>query len=124
MKHKTIYIAGYIAKQSKRDYDAEECVSSEFLDELDRGGLTLPTMSTVFFVQSGMHAQKTISSPRLRCRNYFIKLLGLIHSPIADDVAACRTLANILMKSFVTAHSDREKSVGCLRRKEKLAKKD
>ena len=93
MKHKVIYIAGYIAKQSKDDYDAEECVSSQFLDELDRGGLTLPTLSTVFFVQCGIHAQKTISSPRLRCRTYLMKLLGLVHAPVAENVRACRSLA-------------------------------
>ena len=51
--------------------------------------------------------------------NYLIKLLGLIDAPVAESVPACRSLANILMKSFVTAHSDREKSAGCLRRKER-----
>ena len=121
LKHKAVYIAGYIAKQSADEYDAEECVSSEFLDELDRGGLTLPTLSTVFFVQSGIHAQKNITSPRLCCRTYLMRLLRSIHAPIAENTTACRSLANILLKSLVTANSDREKSAGCLRRKEKLA---
>ena len=121
IKHKIIYIAGYVSKQSEVEDESEECVSSKFLVELNRGGLQIPTMGTVFFVQSGVHAQNTITSPRLRCRNYFIKLLGLIHTPIAEHTVACRTLANILMKAFVNANSDREKSQGCLRRKEKLS---
>ena len=123
LKHKAIYIAGYITNQTKIEHDSEESVSCEFLDELNRGGLTLPTMATVFFVQCGMHAQNSITSPRLRCRIYFTKLLQLIHAPIAEHVIACRTLANIIMKAFVTANSDREQTQGCLRRKEKLASK-
>ena len=103
--------------------DSEESVSCEFLDELNRGGLTLPTMATVIFVQCGMHAQNSITSLRLRFRIYFTKLLELIHAPIAEHVIACRSLANILMKAFVTANSDREQTQGCLRRKEKLASK-
>ena len=125
LKHKAIYIAGYVTKQTSfQTDDPEQSVSSDFLNELDRGGLTLPSIATVFFVQCGIHAQNTIDSPRLRCRNYFVKLLGLIDAPIAEHVVACRTLTNILMKAFVTANSDREKSQGCLRRKEKLAKQN
>ena len=68
-----------------------------------------------------MYAHDTITSPRLRCRRYLRKLLSLIHAPVAENEVACRTLANVLMKAFVVANSDREKTQGCLRRKEKLA---
>ena len=59
MKHKVIYIAGYIAKNHKQtdEDDSEECVSSTFLDELNRGGMTVPNLSTAFFVHCGVHAQ-------------------------------------------------------------------
>ena len=124
MKHKVIYIAGYIAKNHKLtdEDDSEECVSSTFLDELNRGGLTVPSLLTAFFVHCGVHAQKSIASPRLRCQTY-MKLLSLIYAPVAQSMPACRSLANILLQSFVTANSDREKSAGCLRRKEKLTSK-
>ena len=51
-----------------------------------------------------------------------MKLLSYIDAPISDNVQACHTLANVLMKAFVLDKSDREKQIGCLRRKEKLNK--
>ena len=48
-KHKTIYIARYNTKQANFQQDSDECISSKYLNELNRGGLTLPTISTVFF---------------------------------------------------------------------------
>lgn len=44
IKQKIIYIAGYVSKQSDFEHESEECVSSKFLDELNRGGLQIPTM--------------------------------------------------------------------------------
>ena len=120
MKHKIIYIAGYLTKKYTGD-DATENVSSEFLDELNWGGFSIPTLSTVFFVHSGIHIQTLIQTPQTRCRSYLMKLLSHIDSRIANDPNACKTLANILLKSFVTANSDKEQTVGCLRRKEKLS---
>ena len=43
-----------------------------------------------------------------------------INSPIACLKAACKTLANILLKAFVIKVSDKQRSVGCWRRQEKL----
>ena len=40
---------------------------------------------------------------------------------IANNPNAFKSLANILLKSFVTANSDKEQTVECLRRKEKLS---
>ena len=120
MKHKVIYIESYIAKNHPQVDNDEESISSTFLDELNRGGLTVPTLSTVFFVHCGIQAQSAITSTNMRRRTYVMNLLTLIQAPVAKNVLACRLLANLLLKSHLTANSDREKSVGCLRRKEKF----
>ena len=52
------------------DEDGNE-VSSEFLDNLNRGGLSVPTMSTFFFVHNAYNLHdKTI----MRCRFHFAEL--------------------------------------------------
>ena len=119
LKHKVIYIAGYVTKKYGSN-DATENISSEFLEELSRGGLTVPTLSTVFFVHSAIRIQSLIQTSQTRCRVYLSRLLAHVDSPIATDTNACTTVANILLKSFVYANSDKEQTVGCLRRKEKL----
>ena len=40
---------------------------------------------------------------------------------MAGNMSACISLANILLKAFVINNSDKEKALGCLRRKEKLS---
>ena len=40
---------------------------------------------------------------------------------ILERKAACTTLANILLKAHVLNVSDKEKSLGCLRRQDKLS---
>ena len=49
-----------------------------------------------------------------------MKLLSYIDSQIANSPNTCKSLANILLKSSVTANSDKEQTVG-LRWKEKLS---
>ena len=61
MKHKVIYIASYIAKNHPQVDNDEESISSTFLDELIRGGLTVPTLSTVFFMHCRIQAQSPIT---------------------------------------------------------------
>ena len=39
---------------------------------------------------------------------------NIYHSPIACSEAACKTLANILLKAFVINFSDKQRSVGML----------
>ena len=114
LKQKVIHISGYISKKHHSpSNEAEECISSEFLDELNRGGLTIPTISTSFFVHTGIRIQNLISTPETQCRSYLMELLPFI--------GACQSLANIFLKSFVIAKSDKEQSIDCLRRKEKLS---
>ena len=85
---------------------------------LNRGGLTLPRMSTVHFVHAGhVLYQRT----QIKCTRHLANVLFFVNSPIACSEAACKTLANILLKAFVLNVSDRQRSVGCLRRQEKLS---
>ena len=49
MKKKIIYISECLSKNNTVD-EATESVSSEFIDELNRGRLTIPSFSAVFFV--------------------------------------------------------------------------
>ena len=41
-----------------------------------------------------------------------MKLLSYIDSQIANSPNTCKSLANILLKSSVTANSDKEQTVG------------
>lgn len=125
LKHKVVYLAGYLVYKYGNsttmeiidDADGNE-VSSEFLHNLNRGGLSVPTMSTVFFVHNAcnLHAKT-----EMRCRFHFAELLSFVDAPLASNNAACTTLANILLKAYVLNVSDKEKSLGCLRRQEKLS---
>ena len=77
MKHKIIYIEGCLSKNYTGD-EATENVSSKFLDGLNGGGRSIPTLLTVFFVLSGIHIQTWIQTPQTRCRSYLIRLLPYI----------------------------------------------
>ena len=58
---------------------------------------------------------------KMRCRFHFAELLSFVDAPLAGSKAACTTLANILLKAHVLNVSDKEKSLGCLRRQDKLS---
>ena len=124
LKHKLVYIAGYIVYKfgdnTYMEVEENDCelLSSDFLDNLNRGGLSLPTLSTVYFVHTAYHIHANL---KLRCNKYFSELLATIHVPIAGNKAACSSLANVIMKAFVINNNDRETALGCLRRKEKLS---
>ena len=94
LKHKVVYLAGYLVHKygdstSMKiiDDDGNE-VSSEFLDNLYRGGLSVPTMSTVFFVHN---AYKMHDKIKMRCRFHFSELLSFVDAPVASRNAACTT---------------------------------
>ena len=50
-----------------------------------------------------------------------MKLLSYISSWFAKNPNACKSLANMLLKSSVTAKIDKEQTIGCLRQKQKLS---
>ena len=126
LKHKVVYLAGYLVYKYGDSTSMEEIigdeddneVSSEFLDNLNRGGLSVPTMSTVFFVHNAYNLH---DQTKMRCRFHFAELLCFVDAPLAGSKAACTTLANILLKAHVLNVSDKEKSLGCLRRQDKLS---
>ena len=55
------------------------------------------------------------------CRFHFAELLSFVDVPFAGSKAAVITLAYILLKAHVLNVSDKEKSLGCLRRQDKLS---
>jgi hypothetical protein len=127
LKHKIIFVAGFLTRKydtqsaSYNDDDAQELtVSSDFTQQLNRGGLSLPKLSTVYFVHSAVHIISKLCQPKAGCRKYIATLLSYVDASLANNIMACRTVANVLLKAHVLHHSDREQELGCLRRREKL----
>ena len=124
-KDKIVYIAGHLVHKfgNLLPESNEEEIPSQFLTELNRGGLSVPTFSTVFFVHVAHQAHAKLPADKSRCRNYLKRLFSSIDSPIASIADACLTMSNIILKAFVLNNSDRARELGCLRRKEKLSTK-
>lgn len=127
LKHKIIFVAGFLTRKygtkssCDNDNDAQELtVSSDFIKQLDRGGLSVPKLSTVFFVHSAVHVISQLSPVKAGCRKYVANLLSNVDAPLASNYMACRTVTNVLLKAHVLHRSDREQELGCLRRREKL----
>jgi len=96
LKREVVYIAGYLAHKHKIALKSEEDkISTEFIDELNRGVLCEPTFGIIFFVDC----------------------VVWLH-----DKKACHTLKNIIFKAYALNNNEREPELGCLRRKEKLSK--
>lgn len=123
LKQKIVFIGGFLAhkfRDSESEDELREPVNSTFISELNRGGLSVPRLSTAFFVHAAIHLLETLPYPKSNCRVYLMKVLSFVDSQLAENIEACRTLANVLLKAHVNDNSDREKYLGCLRRKEKL----
>ena len=124
LKHTMVYVAGYLMRRFGTEHideaDDEPNVTSDFIKELDRGGLTIPTLATVFFVHSANHLISSIDCCKKNCCSYCSRLISVIEAPMAGNLQACRTLVNILVKARVLDASDTEQRLGCLRRQEKL----
>ena len=112
LKQKVVYVAGFLVhKYNEPNVDEEEEISCEFISELNRGGLHLPTLTTVYFVHSAISLHNKIELPRQNCCKYFQKLISFINAPIAENSKACKTLTNILFKAFALNVSDTEKQI-------------
>lgn len=127
LKHKVIFVAGFLTRKyetrraSDDDDDAQETrVSSELTKQLDRGGLSIPKLSTVYLVHSAIHIVSKLTPPKSGCRRYIATLLSSVDAMLSSNILACRSLANVLLKAHVLHQSDREQDLGCLRRREKL----
>lgn len=122
LKQKVVYLGGFLAhKYNEPNAYEEEEISSEFISELNRGGLHVPTLATVYFVHCAINLHNKLGKPRQNCCQYFKKLVSFIDAPFAQNDKACTSLTNILFKAYALDVSDTEKQIGCLRRKEKLS---
>ena len=122
LKHKVIFIAGYLSfKYDENKTPREEEISSEYLNTLNRGGLTVPTLAETHFVRCGYEIFNKLSEEKKFCRNYLKQLFSLIKSPMSMIENARHALANLLQKAYVLDKSDIAREIGCLRRREKLS---
>ena len=125
LRDKVIYIAGFLTHKfaesvTLNNEEDEISIPSTFVQELNRGGLSLPSLSTAFFVHAAVYIEKYLSPSQHNCRSYFARALSYIDASISENYQACVTMTNILMKAHVNDNSDRQKENGCLRRREKL----
>ena len=77
----------------------------------------------MYFVHSAFRLFEKLPSDRRRCRFYIEKLFAVINAALSSNLDTCRTLANIMLKAYVLDNSDKERELGCLRRKEKVVGK-
>ena len=104
IKHKIIFLAGYLEHKFRgksvetEDIDGHH-INSNFVTNLNRGGLTVPLLSTVHFVHS---AYKLFDKCNLHCcRAHLSQALYCFDSPVVAIQGACLTLSNIFLKAFV-----------------------
>jgi len=60
LKHIAVYIAGFLTPKYLRFVETDEVLSTEFLDKLNRGGLSMPTLATVNFVHCAMNLHESL----------------------------------------------------------------
>ena len=70
LKEKVVFITGYLSRKhfQEGEIEDEELVTSDFLKELSRGGLRVPTSNMVLLVHSAMSMYETLKEPY---RSYF-----------------------------------------------------
>ena len=106
-KHKVLHISGFLSHkhfhQNKdiSEADEEELVTSQFLEELSRGGFRVPTLNMVHLVFSAFHLYKQRDSSRRSCTKYFRSLILYVDSPYSSDTAICKSLTNVIFKAEV-----------------------
>ena len=118
IKHKIIFLAGYLEHKFRgKSVETEDIddhhINLNFVTNLNRGELTVLLLSTVHFVHS---AYKLFDKCNLHC----CKALYCIDSPVVAIQGACLTLSNIFLTAFVLDNSDKERQLGCLRRKKTI----
>ena len=55
LKHKVIYITGYVVRDYRPAVESEDKMSKKFVKELDCGELSMPTIAIVFFVHYSIY---------------------------------------------------------------------
>ena len=111
LKHKVVFIGGFLAHKHQNGHAEDEVeddmASSEFIEEFNRGGLSVPTMATAFFVHSAIPLLAALTIPKNKCSSYFIEVLSLGDAPLAENLTARRILAILLLKAQINDASDR-----------------
>ena len=76
LKHKVVFIAGFLSYKHLGPGKGDK-VSNEFLQELDRGGLRVPTLDTTYIVYIAINLLGKLPEPKNRCRVYIMKFLHM-----------------------------------------------
>ena len=103
IKHKVIFLAGYLEHKFRgKSVETEDIddhyINSDFVTNLNRGGLTVPLLSAVNFIHS---AYKLFDKCNLHCcRAHLSQALYCIDSPVVAVQGACLTLSNIFFESI------------------------
>lgn len=75
-KHKVVFIAGFLERKypsaMEDKCDGYEVVTTQFVQELIRGGFYFPTLATVFFVNSAIQVFGLLASGKSLCRAYLM----------------------------------------------------
>ena len=86
LKQKVVYLAGFLVhKYNEPNVNEEEEISCEFISELNRGGLHVPTLSTIYFVHSAisLHNKTTLDKIVVNIsRNSYLSLMLHWHKMI------------------------------------------
>ena len=69
MKHKVVFIAGFLTHKHLEPGESED-ISSEFLQEHDRSGLRVPTLDTTCFVHMGINLIGKLPEPKIDVKVY------------------------------------------------------
>ena len=103
IKHKIIFLAGYLehkfrGKSLETENIDDHYINSDFVTNLNRGGLTVPLLSAAHFVHL---AYKLFDKCNLHCcRTHLSQTLHCIDSPVVAIQRAGLTLPNIFFESI------------------------
>ena len=70
-KHTVIFIGEFLVYKHHEPTETDDDVSSNFLEQLNRGSLPMPPLSTVYFVHCRITWLETLSRLRNNCDNIF-----------------------------------------------------
>jgi hypothetical protein len=89
-----VYVAGFLSHKHNIQ-DPSAAFSTEFLDSLNRGGLTVPTLNVVFFVHLVVIIHELLPKSEKYCHRYVTKWFQYIDVPFSIDDKIARTTFNL-----------------------------
>ena len=113
LKHKDVLFAVYLLfNHSENNTPREEKCSSEYINTLNRGGLTVLMLAETHFVLCGYQVFNKLIDEKKLCMNYLEELFSLIESPMST----IKTRA--IQKAYVLGKCDGTKEITFLCRRE------